>query len=186
MLCSFMMSCATNSFLLGSGHSVCSSSKKGSNRCPEKPVALKEAGEPYSHIKEHSVRNSPSNSPTGWQGCWASCLLSSALAPGIGLPLWHWVKLLCGGEGAAGRSCLAMASLHQLASAGTHCPGCTAHWLAFLAVSHSSWDQHGSPLIAGLTSLCYATYLTGAVLLGISWNGGWSPGSLCPSLCSKG
>lgn len=37
MLCSFMKSCATSSFLLGSGHFVCSSSKKGSNRRPEKP-----------------------------------------------------------------------------------------------------------------------------------------------------
>lgn len=66
--------------------------------------ALKKAGEPCSHIKEHSVRRPTLlTTPLAHRGGGPAATSSSALAPGTGLPFWCAVKQLCGAESAVGQ-----------------------------------------------------------------------------------
>ena len=188
MLCSFVKSCATNSFPVGSGHSVCSSSNKGSNRHSEKPGGPQKSWRALQlHQGAQREKTHPPNNPTGPQGCWASCYLQ--LSPGprdqLASPVWGEATLQCWGCSEAGLAPLWLPSISSL-MLGPIGQAAAAPGPFFLAVSHSSWDQHGPLLGCDLISLCKASCVTGGCSSRHFPAGRWSPGSFCPSLSSKG
>lgn len=149
-------------------------------------MGLKKAGEPCSHIKDHSVRRPTLLTPLACRRAGPAAASSSALVPGIGLPPWRVVKLLCGAEGAAGQVLPCCGSSPSARQCWDPLPRLQLHpGLAFW-LSHSSWDQQRTLLGFDLTALSKAVYFTGGCSFRHFPAGGWSPGSLCPPLSSKG
>lgn len=155
MLCSFVRSCATNSFPLASGPSVCSNSKKGNTIDLEKPGGPQKswrALQPHQRA-QHEKTHHPNN-PISSQGCWVSCHLQLSPGPRDGLASLAWEEAaLC--HWGCSRASLA---LLWLLSTSLPMLG-LMHRLqlhpvfAFLSVSHFSWDQHASLLGSDLTAL---------------------------------